>query len=186
MAEEVRDEKAREKDEDQNEMDWDVTDDEKEMEEEEGEQEDELMKIEKGERNWKDDVEKMNRMLEKEGIEAAVMEIYSPPRVDEVARKYGLKEGYSLDLTTVDPLDGEPWDFCKQEKRDRAERMVSDKKAMLVIGSPMCAAFSQLQTLNVRKMGEDWIENKRREARRHLVLYATIQNTNGAGNVLPA
>ena len=31
---------------------------------------------------------------------------------------------------------------------DKAEKMIRDKTALLLIGSPMCSAFSQLQSLN--------------------------------------
>ncbi len=46
----------------------------------------------------------------------------------------GLLPGWSLDLTTVDPDDGRPWDFSIQEKRDKAEQMIKDRKGILVIG----------------------------------------------------
>ena len=56
----------------------------------------------------------------------------------------GLIPGLSLDLTEND-VDGQPWDFNIKEKRDKAKRLISEKKALLVIGSPMCSAFSQIQ-----------------------------------------
>ena len=45
-----------------------------------------------------------------------------------------------MDLTTG-------WDFNKKEDRERAERYVDDVKPLVLIGSPPCVAFSQLQTL---------------------------------------
>ena len=36
--------------------------------------------------------------------------IYSPPRVAALAKRYGLREGFSLDLTIQDE-SGNPWDF---------------------------------------------------------------------------
>ena len=81
---------------------------------------------------------------------------------------WGLLLGWSLDLTTVDPKDGKPWDFSIQSKRDRVEQMIRDKQALLLIGSPMCSAFSQLQLLNRHKMGEEEYNNKAREATEHL------------------
>jgi len=38
------------------------------------------------------------------------------------------------------------------KRRVKAERLVREKKALLVIGSPMCSAFSQIQNLNFSKM----------------------------------
>ena len=49
-----------------------------------------------------------------------IAEIYSPPRVTEMAARLGMKGGWSLDLTCIDEIDGQPWDFSKAEKRDRA------------------------------------------------------------------
>ncbi len=50
-----------------------------------------------------------------------VAEVYSPPRVADVASKMGMKGGWPLDLTGLDPADGQPWDFTKEEERRRAE-----------------------------------------------------------------
>merc|ERR1739848_904604 len=40
-------------------------------------------------KNWKSDVEKMNETLEKEGVQFAIGEIYSPPRMTSVAERMG-------------------------------------------------------------------------------------------------
>ena len=48
-----------------------------------------------------------------------VSEIYSPPRIVALAKTYGLREGFSLDLTTRDE-DGNPWDFNDPSQRERA------------------------------------------------------------------
>ena len=37
-----------------------------------------------------------------------VTEVYSPPRISEMAGEMGLKKGWALDLTTNDPDDGSP------------------------------------------------------------------------------
>ena len=60
-------------------------------------------------------------------------------------------KGLSLDLTTCDPDDGKPWDFTKRDKRDKALDMVIQKKALLLVGSPMCKAFSRLQNITRSK-----------------------------------
>ena len=71
-----------------------------------------------------------------------VSEIYSPPRITEMARKMGLEAGWALDLTEVDPDDNEPWDFSKKEKRDKAMRKLKQDESFMLIVSPMCGPFS--------------------------------------------
>ena len=53
------------------------------------------------------------------GMEVA--EVYSRPRVVEMARRMGLRAGWSLDLTTCDE-DGKSWDFNQLEMRNKAVR----------------------------------------------------------------
>ena len=55
--------------------------------------------------------------------------------------------GFALDLTTPDG-DGLPWDFDMKVMRDRAMQKLKDEKPMLLIGSPMCTAFSTWQRIN--------------------------------------
>lgn len=106
----------------------------------------------KNTKSWKDDVERMHRALEQNGIGCPVMEIFSPSRVNGIAPRLGIMKGWSLDLTTNDPLDGQPWDFNVKSNRARAMDMLLSKQALLVIGSPMCKAFSQLQNWNLHRM----------------------------------
>ena len=51
-------------------------------------------------------------------------EIYSPPRVTneikEMRHKY-VAPVLGLDLTVIDPFDGQPWDFDRPEKRKRED-----------------------------------------------------------------
>ena len=54
--------------------------------------------------------------MKNEGMHGAIMEVYSPPRVDAIARMWNLLLGWSLDLNTLGPDDGLPWDFTKQIK----------------------------------------------------------------------
>ncbi len=75
-----------------------------------------------------------------------VTEIYSPRRVVEVAEEMGLRGGLSLDLTTG-------WDFDREEDRDKTWEYITRIKPLVVIGSPMCTMFSQLQ--NLRKISEE-------------------------------
>ena len=67
-------------------------------------------------------------------------EVFSPPRVGLEAVKIGLMVGGAMDLTTG-------WDFTKDEDRRRAEEYVDREQPLVLIGSPPCVAFSQLQSL---------------------------------------
>ena len=69
--------------------------------------------------NWKDDEDKMNEALRRENVDAAIIEIYSPPRVNAIANMWDLLPGWSLDLTVNDPDDGKPWDFTIQLRGTR-------------------------------------------------------------------
>ena len=52
-----------------------------------------------------------------------------------------------MDLTTG-------WNFSLREHREVAEEYVRKTKPILVIGSPECRLFSQLQNLNKARFGE--------------------------------
>ena len=67
-----------------------------------------------------------------------------------------------------------PWDFNVAEKRDKAEALVAKGSAMLIIGSPMCSAFSQLQTLNWRRLGPEKVDKMIRDGTRHLRFCAKL------------
>jgi len=85
----------------------------------------------------------------------------------------GLIPGMALDLTEND-VDGLPWDFNNPEKRARADKLVRDKKALLLIGSPMCSAFSQIQGLNYSKMTPENVEQVINYGKRHLEFCAKL------------
>ena len=78
--------------------------------------------IDKEPKKWDSDIKDMNEVLKKEG-RAAIMEVYSPPRVDALARMWGIMPGMSLDLTSVDPEDGMPWDFNIAQKREIRQKI---------------------------------------------------------------
>ena len=67
-------------------------------------------------------------------------EVFSPPRVGPEATKFGLKAGDAMDLTTG-------WDFTRDEDCHRAEEYIDREQPLVLIGSPPCVAFSQLQSL---------------------------------------
>ena len=77
-------------------------------------------------------------------IRAIVSEMYSPPRVSAVAKlcpSFGILPGFALGLTTHD-TDGKHWDFDDEEMRARAWSKVRNEQPLLLIGTPMCTAFS--------------------------------------------
>eukprot|EP00972_Heterocapsa_arctica_P013936 2052841-Heterocapsa_arctica.AAC.1 len=67
-----------------------------------------------------------------------VSEIYSPPRITDMAKSnpnLGIKPGSALDLTILDKL-GNQWDFDVPSQRQRAMEKVRTEKPQLLIGSP--------------------------------------------------
>ena len=87
-------------------------------------------------------------------------------RVTAMGELMGLIPGMALDLTEND-CDGEPWDFNIEAKRQHAMEMVKSKKALLLIGSPMCSAFSQLQHINFSKMSAADVSKVKEYGRKH-------------------
>ena len=86
-----------------------------------------------------------------------VAEIFSPPRLTGYLSRFPdkvLAPGFALDLTVMDPEDGMPWDFSRPEKREKARRLRKEQKPFLLIGSPMCMAFSTWQYLNEAKSSD--------------------------------
>ena len=68
-----------------------------------------------------------------------VSEVFSPPRVCAEATKFGLVAGDAMDLTTG-------WDFTRRGHQLKAERLLDQQKPFVLIGSPPCTAFTQLQS----------------------------------------
>ena len=101
---------------------------------------------------------------------AIIAEMYSPPRVSELARqlpKYECVPGLALDLTVLDS-NGEPWDFSLKRMRDKAEKLIAAQQPTLLIGSPMCTAFSAWQHINRTKRPADVCERELIAGRVHL------------------
>ena len=107
-----------------------------------------------------------------------VSEIYSPPRVTAEIRRQRhrhLLPGFALDLTVTDPDDGQPWDFCCMEKRDKARALRRRQKPFLLIGSPMCTAFGTWQYLNEAKSSDTMkIKRSRVRAELHMEFVASL------------
>ena len=94
-------------------------------------------------------------------VKAFVSEIYSAPRVTNVAKLLpglGLLPGFALDLTTVNE-QGHNWDFTQEKMRREARRKVATEKPMFLIGSPACTAYCSWQALNAVK--HEWPEGER-------------------------
>ena len=103
-------------------------------------------------------------------MKAIVSEIYSPPRVTAIAKmcpSYGILPGFALDLTTHD-VDGRHWDFNEAEMRERAWKKVKTEEPLLLIGSPMCTAFSAWQHINNAKRDPAVVEQEIKRAMVHL------------------
>ena len=103
-------------------------------------------------------------------VRAIVAEIYSAPRVTDMARRrsrIGIVPGLALDLTVKDE-DGKPWDFNDPAQRRKAEALINEQKPLLLIGSPMCTAFSNIQNLNKMKRDPAVVEKEYEKARVHL------------------
>ena len=94
------------------------------------------------------------------GTVVDVVEMYSAPRTTPVGRRMGLVAGQALDFRTV-------WDFRLPRLKEAALRYVRKVRPKLVIGSPGCSVFSQLQNL----CGAHWDRNRRdrlEEAQNHM------------------
>ena len=101
---------------------------------------------------------------------AIIAELYSPPRISALARdlpQYGIAPGLALDLTTTNSR-GEPWDFSKKAMRDEAEQLVDEQAPLLLVGTPMCTAFSTWQYINNAKRDPDVVAKELAAGRMHL------------------
>ena len=71
----------------------------------------------------------------------ALVEAYSPTGLQQRAGPFGLSAGVAMDLSLRWGLEAD---------RAKAQKRFSDEKPYLLILSPMCLAFSQLQALNTK------------------------------------
>ena len=100
---------------------------------------------------------------------AVVSEVYSAPRVTEAARRYprlGCIPRFALDLTSTDD-QCQAWNFDVPEMRWKAERLLEEQRPTLLIGSPMCTPFSNLQNLNKAKRDPATVMKEKDAARLH-------------------
>ena len=75
-------------------------------------------------------------------------EIFSPPRTTLRAMQRGFKGGFSLDVLHEDPWTGRKWDLRDAKTKEAARNLVRRVKPKLLIASPPCTLFSQLQNLS--------------------------------------
>ena len=102
---------------------------------------------------------------------AIVSEVYSPPRVRALAgelKQYMCAQGLALDLTTVDPDDGQPWDLSRKDKRDQAKKKLHEQGPALLIGTPMCTPFTVLQRAPDKKRPTETVMSEKEHGRLHL------------------
>ena len=97
-------------------------------------------------------------------------EVYSAPRVSAAAGclpKYGLMSGLAFDIT-VDDDTGQPYDFSVKTQGDEAEALLDAQKPVLLIGSPMCTAFSVIQAIIKAQRDPAIVERELVAGRLHL------------------
>ena len=102
---------------------------------------------------------------------AAISEIYSPPGVAAAAKlvpELRIIPGFSLDLTVADH-DVCRWDFDVQIMRDRARTKVIEERPLLLVGLPMCTAFSAWQRISNKIMCPVTVAAELKRAKEHLV-----------------
>jgi hypothetical protein len=110
------------------------------------------------------------RRERQKGIRAIVAEVYSPPRVTAAAKllpELKLIPGFALDLTTND-VDGRAWNFDEKEMRERAMAKLKAEEPQLLVGSPMCTAFSTWQRINNKIRDPMIVANELKRAKEHL------------------
>jgi hypothetical protein len=84
---------------------------------------------------------------------AHVAELFSPGRATAKAATWGLNLGHAFDLTLVGE-DGQPWDLSRADRQRLCEGILAKEKPILLIGSPMCRAFSNLMNFAGERLHE--------------------------------
>ena len=92
-----------------------------------------------------------------------VTEIYSPPRIAPRAQAYGMRPGISVDLETG-------WDLREERHVQALWRHLHQNPPLLMILSPPCTAFSNIQNINYDRMPVDKVVHLRAEGKQHLSL----------------
>ena len=71
-----------------------------------------------------------------------ILEIFSPPRVTQVAKHRGLRPGWAMDISSVDPWTGRSWDLSLKVNQDRVKHLVRKHKPWVIMGCPPCTMYS--------------------------------------------
>ena len=108
-----------------------------------------------------------------------VAELDSLPRIVQEAglREYGgrkLKPGWSLDLTADDSETRQPWDLSDGKVRSKARELIKYGKPYMVICSPMCTSFSQMQNINKNRRDPETIRRELDDAEDHIQFVMSI------------
>ena len=101
---------------------------------------------------------------------AIIAEFCSPTRISALAKelpRYGIAPGLGFDLT-VPEENGEPWDFLRPSMRIEAQKLLDEQKPMLLVGTPMCTAFSIWQFINDKKCDAKIVDSEKKSGRAHL------------------
>ena len=117
------------------------------------------------------------RREKKQAVRRLVTEIYSPPRVTEMLKhmsNHNLAPGMALDLTTVGPDDGMPWDLSLEQKQTKVLKRIRREKPLFVIGSPPCTRFCTWQYLNDQKRDPAVVKEEHERAKGHLQFAAQV------------
>ena len=62
----------------------------------------------------------------------------------QMAKTIKLRPGAAIDLTVADPGDGQPWALNNPQKQRKAFNRIQKDRSLLLIGGPMCVAFSRI------------------------------------------
>ena len=81
---------------------------------------------------------------------------------------HGLTPRLALDLTTNDPETSAPWDLSDGKVRNKVVKLIKDAKPFMIICSPMCTAFSQIQALNVERRDPGVVRRELESAKDHV------------------
>ena len=110
-----------------------------------------------------------------------ISEIYSPPRVVSIARRSGLRGGWSIDRL-VEYSPGVKWDLSQRSHQLEVLSLIARTEPGLIIGSPPCSWFSSMMEINWPKIGRHRRRQMLAEAR-SLLKFASevykVQNDHG-------
>ena len=80
--------------------------------------------------------------------------------------------------------DGNPWDVNLAEQRSKAEALMDQQHPMLLIGSPMCTAFSNIQNLNKAKRDPAIVKDEYESLRASAVVLPPVPEADRSRRIL--